>query len=279
MSNELVSIIIATKNSSNTLDACLNSIKNQTYKNIEIVVGDNDSTDETIKIVKKYNALLISLAGAGDFRCRQRNLAAQKSSGKYIFIIDSDMELSPYVVAQCIDKFERNDTIRGIVIPEESFGIGFWSKCKKLERSFYLGIEWMEAARFFLRENFLKVGGYNEMMTSGEDWDLSQRIEKLGLIARIDALIYHNEGEITLVKTIKKKFYYASKIRFYAANISSEKKFRKQTSIIERYKLFILDWRKLLKNPILGISMIFLKTCEFAFGGIGYFFSIIKKGL
>ncbi len=54
MENPLVSVIIPTYNSSRTLEKCLESIKNQTYKNVEIIVVDNNSTDNTKEIAKKY---------------------------------------------------------------------------------------------------------------------------------------------------------------------------------------------------------------------------------
>jgi GT2 family glycosyltransferase len=140
-----------------------------------------------------------------------------------------------------------------------------------LEKSFYVGVEWMEAARFFKRDIFQKAGGYDENMVSGEDWDLSQRIEKLGTIDRINSFIYHNEGKPTLGKIIKKKFYYAGKFSKYKENNLNQKKISKQTGIIARYKLFLSKPKKLFKNPILGLGMLFMKTCEFGFGGVGYF--------
>lgn len=48
----LVSIIIPTRNSAQFLGACLTSIINQTYKNIEMIVVDNNSTDKTKEIAK-----------------------------------------------------------------------------------------------------------------------------------------------------------------------------------------------------------------------------------
>ena len=52
--NPLVSVIIPSKNSSKTLSICLDSIKNQDYENIEIIVVDNHSIDNTLEIAKRY---------------------------------------------------------------------------------------------------------------------------------------------------------------------------------------------------------------------------------
>jgi len=48
-----ISVIVPTYNSSRTIEKCLKSIKNQTYQNIEIIVIDNNSSDNTLKIAKK----------------------------------------------------------------------------------------------------------------------------------------------------------------------------------------------------------------------------------
>jgi len=54
MTNPKVSVVIPAFNSEETLSACLNSIINQTYKNNEIIIVDNNSTDSTSKIIKRY---------------------------------------------------------------------------------------------------------------------------------------------------------------------------------------------------------------------------------
>lgn len=262
-----VSVIIPTKNSARTLEACLKSIKNQAYQNIELIVVDNNSTDNTKEIAEKYADKVFN---RGPERSAQRNFGVENSNGEYVVIIDSDMELNEKVIESCVGKIKSSENIAGIIIPEESIGEGFWAKCKRLERSFYVGVEWMEAARFFKKDIYQKVGGYNEDMISGEDWDLSQRIEALGKIDRVGDFIYHNEGRISLIRTIKKKFYYAGKFSKYTKNNLNKGKISKQTGIISRYKLFLSQPKKLFKNPIIGLGMLFMKTCEFGFGGAGY---------
>ncbi len=266
MSNPLVSVIVPTKNSSEFLDACLESIKDQTYKNIELIVVDNNSTDNTKEIARKYTDKVFN---HGPERSVQRNFGAKESTGVYVLFIDSDMELAKEVVEECVKKEQATGTM-GVVIPEESFGIGFWAQCKKLERSFYVGVEWMEAARFFSRKSFEQVSGYNEQMISGEDWDLSQRVEEIGKIDRIGAFIYHNEGQLRLSELLKKKYYYAQKFATYTIQNKSNSKLKKQVGGVRRFGLFFSKPFRLFKNPFVGIGMLFMKTCEFAAGVVGY---------
>lgn len=274
MSGPIVSVIVPTKNSSKTLLDCLKSVKNQSYKNIELIVVDNFSTDDTPKIAKKHADIFFS---KGPERSAQRNFGVSKSKGKYVFIIDSDMVLSSQVVSECVKAMESSKKYSGVIVPEESFGEGFWAQCKKLERSFYVGVSYMEAARFFKRADFVSLNGYNVKMVSGEDWDMSQRIAKLGALTRIDDYIFHNEGRISLLRTIQKKLYYAKLINTYVDNSSETDTLKQQTDIIGRYKLFFSKPKVLFKNPALGVGMLFMKTSEFLFGGIGYITARVAK--
>jgi glycosyltransferase involved in cell wall biosynthesis len=270
MRKTLVSIIVPTRNSAATIGACLKSMKNQSYKNIEMIVVDNNSSDRTKEISKKYTKKVFN---KGPERSAQRNFGAFKARGEYVLFIDSDMELSKNVVPDSVSLFEKNNKIKGIVIPEESFGKSFWAKCKKVERSFYVGVDWIEAARFFSKSIFDEFKGYDEKQTGTEDFDLPQRIkQKFGddSISRINSFIYHNEGSLALGYTLKKKYYYARTASTYAKRKSNVNYFSKQSNILERYKLFLSDPIKLFKNPILGFGMLFMKTCEFAAGGMGY---------
>jgi glycosyltransferase involved in cell wall biosynthesis len=272
--NPLVSVIIPTYNSSKFLEKCLISIKNQTYDEIEIIVIDNNSTDETKQIAHKFTDKVFNY---GPERSAQRNYGEKISHGENLLFIDSDMELSRNVIKSCIRKLSLDENIKAIIIPEESFGIGFWAKCKSLEKSFYIGLDWMEAARFFEKDTYVLAGGYDESMISGEDWDLSQRVERIGEVARISEYIFHDEGKISLIGTMKKKFYYARNFNLFISKSNNKDKMCKQASIKSRYKLFLSNPNKLFKNPILGLGLLFMKTCEFVFGGLGYLIGKIKR--
>jgi glycosyltransferase involved in cell wall biosynthesis len=261
----LVSIIVPTYNSSSTLADCLLSIQNQSYENIELVVVDNNSKDATKDIAKQYTNHVYN---KGPERSAQRNYGVSKATGVYVLIIDSDMKLDTDVVKECVDGL-ADASVAGLVIPEESFGEGFWAQCKKLERSFYVGVSWMEAARAFRRDSYIAVGGYDESMVSGEDWDLSQRVEKLGKLGRVESYIFHNEGRLKLWTTLKKKYYYAQKFSVYAQKNKAHMNVSGQTGPLNRYKLYFSKPFKLIRNPVISIGMIVMKTFEFAVGAIG----------
>ncbi|HEX7963486.1 MAG TPA: glycosyltransferase [Candidatus Saccharimonadales bacterium] len=266
---ETVSVIVTTRNNHGTLDACLRSIAAQTYAPIELIVVDRDSTDDTKAIAARYTPLVMN---RGPERSAQRNYGAAKASGKYVAVIDSDMELEPEVIAACVAAMHREMGTVGAIIPEESFGQGFWAQCKRLERSFYVGVDGIEAARFFVRETYMAVGGYDESMVSGEDWDLSRRVGEQGAIARITPFIHHNEGRLYLWRTLKKKAYYAREARNYLAKNALGSQLSHQVGPLQRYKLFLSRPQQLFKRPLTGLGMLFMKTCEFGFGAAGYVF-------
>lgn len=268
----LVSVIVTTRNNHQTLDACLASIIGQTYQPIELIVVDRNSTDGTRAIAQFYTA---NVFNCGPERCAQRNFGVEKATGDFVVIIDSDMELTPHVIQDCVDIMAYRSATKGVIIPEESFGQGFWAACKRLERSFYHGNDSIEAARFFRRDTYLQVGGYDESLVSGEDWDLSARVRSLGRIERTLSHIRHNEGRLKLAQTLKKKFYYAGKAKAYLRKTGPSPA---GVGPISRYLLFLSRPKQLLRKPFLGLGMLFMKTCEFGFGGLGYIFSREKKG-
>jgi len=99
-----VSVIIPIYNASKYLSLCLDSIVSQTYKNIEIILVDDKSTDNSLALLKKYkekhkNIKIIKLK-ENDGVSHARNVGLDKATGDYIFFIDSD----DFVDKKCIKK-------------------------------------------------------------------------------------------------------------------------------------------------------------------------------
>lgn len=270
----LVSIIITTKNEGNVVGKLLGSIKKQIYSSLEVILVDNYSTDQTLEIAKKYS---VSCYTFGPERSAQRNFGAKKSKGKYLLFLDADMELTPKVLQNCVMVAE-NGNFNGVVIPEQSVAINFWGKVKAFERSFYSekGDPITDAARFFSKEVFLKVGGYDESITGPEDWDLPDRIREAGYkIGRATEKIYHHEQEISPAILFKKKFYYGLNAHKYLSKhnipIISPK------TVYFLRPLFYKNWIKLVRYPILSLAMLWMLTIQLLGGGLGYIVGRLRK--
>lgn len=105
--NDLISIIIPVYNVEKYLDKCLDTIINQTYKNIEIIIVNDGSTDNSLDICNKYKSLdnrvkLFSIKNTG--LSGARNYGIKKSTGKYLSFIDSD----DYIDLDMIEVLYRN---------------------------------------------------------------------------------------------------------------------------------------------------------------------------
>lgn len=89
-----ISVIIPSYNREKTLLRSINSVLNQSYKNIELIIIDDNSNDSTIEIIKKIkdNRLKYIKNEINMGACYSRNLGIEKSTGKYIAFQDSDDE-------------------------------------------------------------------------------------------------------------------------------------------------------------------------------------------
>lgn len=256
-----VSVVVTTRNSADTLGKCLGSIRMQTYEDVELIVVDNQSGDETKDIAGRFADLVLD---AGPERSAQRNRGVAASSGEYVLIIDSDMLLLPNVVARCVAHARSEDAV-AIVVPEESIGENFLARAKALERSCYLGDDSIEAARFFTRDAFDRYGGYDETITGGEDWDLPARMRGRERAGRVEEMILHLEGNLRLLPLLRKKYYYGKGVYHYAKR--HPELARRQLTPLRR--AFFRNWRALARQPLLSVVMLGMKVAELTAGGLG----------
>ena len=271
MRNKL-SLIITTKNEEAVIENLLKSLKRQSFKNFEIIIVDNNSSDRTKEISKKYTKHVYNF---GPERSSQRNYGVRKASGDYILILDADMELTKNVLKSCVSEISRNNNIEGLIIPEKSIGKGFWAKCKAFERQFYIGDENIEAARFFTRKTFIKFKGYDASMTGPEDWDLPLRMKKKGVkIGRIREYILHNEKKFSPINSAKKKFYYALHSKEYLKR-HPEMIFT-QGNLFFR-SAFYQNLNKLLENPSVTVGFLLIRFLEMSAAALGITLSFIRK--
>lgn len=268
----LVSVIIPTRNSIRTIKTCLTSVKNQSYPNIEIIVVDNYSKDETAQIAKKFTK---NVFFKGPERSAQRNFGAKKSSGEFIMWIDSDMILGDMVVEECVKELNHNPSLSGLIIPEISIGKGFWAACKTLEKRCYIGDKKIEGLRFIDKKIFNKLGGFSDLI-AGEDWDFTQRVRSRGYkIGGIKDVVNHDEGELRLVDDLKKKYYYATKSLPY---VNNHIKGPRDVILFIFRPAFFRNWKLLASDPAHTLGLFLMKFCEFGVGALGILKAKYAKG-
>lgn len=105
-----ISIILTTYNVELYIEECIDSIINQTFKNFELIIIDDGSTDRTIEIIKnKYSNLrLIENIHLGV--AKQRNLGIELASGEYICFLDSDDHFESNMLEKLYNSITENDS-------------------------------------------------------------------------------------------------------------------------------------------------------------------------
>ena len=116
MDEPLLSIVIPTYNSEKTLSLCLESIRKQTYRNIEVIVVDSYSTDKTVEIAKMWNAKLILTHGG---LLWARYVGHLHAKGSIELLLDSDQILDPTAVERGVKMVERGCDM--IILEESSY--------------------------------------------------------------------------------------------------------------------------------------------------------------
>lgn len=186
-SQPLVSAIITTKNRSDLLPRAIKSVLNQTYQNIEIIVVDDGSTDQTPSIIaqyqKKHSIVLIrneKSVGA----CRARNQGIERAQGEFLAGLDDDDEWHPDRISlllknyddsfACITSNDRMITSNRSVI---------WHKKAKVTMDDLLYSNSVGNQVLVKKKRILDVGGFDESLRAAQDYDLWIRLcEQFGPI-------------------------------------------------------------------------------------------------
>ena len=264
MKKGLITIVIPTLNSWVQLTRLFSSLENQTYKKFEIIVNDDKRTKDGTKekLLEYQKKFPVKYIQKNRVTAHGRKMGAYAGQGEFILHLDADMKLSKGLLMECIKRTKQG--CDALVIPEVPYGEqNYWTRVKCFERSLYVGDESIECARFSTTQAYKSVGGHNVNMTFGEDKDFDIRIRAAGYkVCRTKAAI--------LQKAIKKKFYYG---------ITSNVLFDHHPEYFLLYAntifrpAFFRNWKKLIKHPVLAMSMFFLKMVESTSGLVGLIYS------
>ncbi|HRX81947.1 MAG TPA: glycosyltransferase, partial [Pirellulaceae bacterium] len=180
-----VSVVIPTYNSADFITCALDSIDAQEYPDVEIIVVDDGSTDDTKGIVERYghNIRLVSQANAGPAVARNRGL--REASGKYVAMLDADDWFLPTKFHKQVALLEDNTQLgavhSGWMLADASgreFGtVEPWHVSPKLNVKTWLAYQPVRLGSLLFRREWLtKVGGFDKEMRQSEDTELLLRL-------------------------------------------------------------------------------------------------------
>jgi glycosyltransferase involved in cell wall biosynthesis len=181
----LVSILMPIYNYGNRINQTLNSVFKQDYTNYEIILVDDGSTDEFVKLklkqlenVDKIKVIYKENGGPSS----ARNEAFRHSKGEYILPLDSDDMILDGYIRSCVNILTKNKDISPVYCDTHHVGQTQgvetrpeWSKERLVQGPFIVNCS------MFHRKSFEKVNGYDEDLNGWEDYDMWIRMMKEGL--------------------------------------------------------------------------------------------------
>ena len=212
-----VSVLICTYNDGNYLEKCIRKILNQSFKNIELIIINDGSIDNTDDIVNSFKDKRIKYFRFDEnIECmgKIRNFAVSKSKGDYLFFIDADCYAPRDWIKNGLKAFKKTHSpiIEGKTIYyKENYKPSLSDKCTSNE----FGNKWLNCNLAFKKEVFDKLN-YNISYPSLEDSEIVLRIIKIYNISVpfVDYfLVYHVKKKRTVIGFIKESKRWEQKVR------------------------------------------------------------------
>ncbi|CAA9889564.1 Glycosyl transferase family 2 [Candidatus Methylobacter favarea] len=181
----LVSVFIPTKNRLELLARAINSVKAQTYKNIEIIVVDDGSTDETWSYLQQQNqtsGTVIIRNEESQGACAARNAAILASTGNFVTGLDDDDYFAPDRIDQFVKRWETSESVAGLfdsvqiitangrVIRHQKQVVTY----QNLRKTNLVG-----SLVFAPRSHYIEAGLFDKAMPAWQDWDLWIRMARI----------------------------------------------------------------------------------------------------
>jgi len=176
-SKPLVSIITICRNSEKTISKTIESVIAQKYKNIEFIIIDGKSTDQTMQIIDKYKNHITKIISEKDYGIYDAfNKGLKLCSGDLIGFVNSDDQLTPEATKILVDyynKYTDKDFFFGAV--KKHWGVLYGYKPWKIYFSW--GFYSSHSTGFFIKKNAAKkVGSYNTKYKYSADYDYFYRM-------------------------------------------------------------------------------------------------------
>lgn len=217
-SSPKISILLPCYNVEKYVESTIKSILNQTYKNWEIIAVDDVSTDNTLKVLKKFKDSRITIlehtknAGVGS----AASTAGLFASGEYLIDMGSDDLLSPNALEKMINTFNNSTTenlgliYSGFVsITEEGKPLSYTphkdNKAYDFSRANLLKYNYITPLRMFKKKYYDYIGGFDKNLRIAPDYDMWLRLSEICNFERLKGeYLYYYRQRATSISAEKK---------------------------------------------------------------------------
>lgn len=265
----MISVVIPAHNASETLDKCLQEIARSEWKDYEVIVVDDASTDGTAQAAVEYSCRLICLpenVGAAE----AKNIGARAARGDIILFIDSDIIIQPQTLGQVATAMnDQIDAVVGLLGPKLRYA-NFASQFKNLwmyytyrrlaasQRSSQgVGVFYTSLAAI-RRDGFLRLGGFDTNYRGAsvtEDIEFGQRLLSSGQRVRVDPqLVVEHLKHYTLGGLLKTD---VSRARGLTKTFLRKKLERQQREAGQKYYASV-PWFFILGVPLAWLLPVFV---------------------
>jgi hypothetical protein len=192
-----VSVVIPCFNGARFLSEAIDSALAQTYRDVEIVVADDGSTDDSVAIVARYGERVHGLRQANAGPSAARNLALAAATGEFVALLDADDRFHPRKLERQVDVLRARPDVAAVycgwqlvdadgrLLPER----GWPTVDGDLLAQLVLG-NLFHPVSVVLRRTVVDVaGGFDDRCPVNEDWDLFLRASRHGTWACVDEVL------------------------------------------------------------------------------------------
>ena len=238
----MVSVIVPCYNHENYVTESLNSVFNQTYSNIELIVIDDGSKDNSVGIImelKKVNDFIFKCQSNIGV-CKTLNKAIKMSSGKYVAILASDDYWDKTKIEKQVKLLESKSLSEFCYTQALEFDSDTGKEIKifpskpltgSILKNVFLRQHVPAGSILFTRNLFDKIEGFDEKLKE-EDWDFVIRSASQTEFSVIkEPLFYYRSHELNIMKTRGRKDIFEQKILLLTKNFSLVSPFRWYLSI------------------------------------------------
>jgi len=188
----MISIIIPTFNRAEYIGEAIDSVLAQTYKDYEIIVVDDGSTDNTQKVLEQYEGKIKYFFKENGGEASARNYGIEKAQGEFIAYLDSDDLWCPEKLELQMQEFEKDEKVGLVhtsmeVVTEDGTSTGEYKPTSPAETP----MDFLENKRILMcvlvkKEIFSQLGLFDETMRIGVDTDMWLRLSQKYKIKYID---------------------------------------------------------------------------------------------